>query len=134
MAKAEGANNGAAEADAKAGASEGGGVNTPFSPANNASPPTISAIGVDDETTLTKMTTAMKGGDEDEDANDVVAMTMTTTFAIDEYAPLPAKGGGSIMPLSLMTRPCTSTRGRLGWRGRKLRGKTGREGHRLCRQ
>ncbi len=59
---AEGANGGAAAADAKAGASEGGGVETPFSPANVACPPTVSAIGVDDATALTMMTTATKGG------------------------------------------------------------------------
>jgi hypothetical protein len=49
-AEAKGANDGAVEANAKAGALEGGGVSTPFSPTNNASPPTISAIGVDDAT------------------------------------------------------------------------------------
>jgi hypothetical protein len=59
VAKAKGANDGAAKADAEAGALEGGRVNTPFSPADNAGPPTISAIGVDDATVLTMMTTAM---------------------------------------------------------------------------
>jgi hypothetical protein len=61
-AKAKGAKDGAAEADAEAGASEGGGVDTPFSPADNAGPPTVSAIGVDDVTTLTTMTTQQRGG------------------------------------------------------------------------
>ncbi len=61
-AKAEGANDRAAKANAEAGASEGGGVNTPLFLANNASPPTVSAIGVDDATALTMMTTATKGG------------------------------------------------------------------------
>jgi hypothetical protein len=40
------------------------------------------------------MTTAMKGGDEDEDANAAVAMMAMMTSAIDEYAPLPTRGGG----------------------------------------
>ncbi len=93
-AKAEGANNEVAEADAEARASEGGRVDTPFSPANNAGPPTVSAIEVDDATALTTMTTAMKGGDEDKDANAVIVMTTMTTSAVDEYAPLPARGGG----------------------------------------
>jgi hypothetical protein len=93
-AEAKGANDGAAEDNAKAGASEVGRVHPPFSPANDAGPPTISAIGVDDATALTTMTTATKGGDEDEDADAVVAMTTTTTSAIEEYAPLPARGGG----------------------------------------
>ncbi len=51
--EAEGANNGVFEAKAKAnveavaktGASEGGGVITPSSPANNAGPPPVSAAG-----------------------------------------------------------------------------------------
>jgi hypothetical protein len=93
-AKAEGANDGAAKADAEAGALVGGGVDTPFSPADNASPPTVSAIGVDDATALRMMTTATKGGDEDEATNAVVAMMMTMTSAIDEYAPLSERGGG----------------------------------------
>jgi hypothetical protein len=46
---------------------------------------------------LTTMTTATKGGDVDKDANAVIAMTMTTTSAIDEYAPLPTRGGGTMM-------------------------------------
>ncbi len=62
VAEAEGANNRAAEANANAGALEGGGVDTPFSPANDAGLSTVSAIGVDDATALTTMTTARKGG------------------------------------------------------------------------
>jgi hypothetical protein len=93
-AKAKGANNEVAEANAEARALEGGGVDTPFSPANNAGPPTVSAIGVDDATALTMMTMATKGGDKDEDANAIVATTMTTTSANDNYAPLPPRGGG----------------------------------------
>ncbi len=93
-AEAKGANDGAAEANAEAGASEGGGVNTPFSPADNAGPPTLSAIVVDDATALTTMTMATKGGDKDEDADVVIAMTTTTTSAIDEYTPLLARGEG----------------------------------------
>ncbi len=61
-AEAKRANNGATKADAEAGALEGGEVNTPFSPAEDTSPPTVSAIRVDDATALTTMTTAMKGG------------------------------------------------------------------------
>ncbi len=92
-AEVKGANNRAAEANAKAGASEGGVVDTPISPANNtAGPPPVSAIGVDDATALTMMITAMN--EEEEDADAVVAMTMTTTSTTDEYTPLPARGGG----------------------------------------
>jgi hypothetical protein len=133
-AKAKGANNRVAKADAKAGALEGGGVDTPFSPANNAGPPTVSAIRVDDATTLTTVATATKGGDKDKDANAVVTMRMTTTSVIDKSAPLPTRGGGTMMPLSLLTRPYTLMRGRPGRRGRKLQGRTGRGGHCLCRQ
>jgi hypothetical protein len=93
-AEAEGANNGAANANAEAGASEGGGVNTPFSPANDAGPPTVSAIGVDGATALTTMTMATQGGDEDKDSNALIAMMTTTTSAINKYAPLPARRGG----------------------------------------
>ncbi len=92
-AEVKGANNGAAEADAEAGASEGGVVDTPISPANNAAgPPLVSAVGDDDATALTTMITAMNG--EDEDADAVVAMTTTTTSTTDKYTPLPARGGG----------------------------------------
>ncbi len=94
VAKAKGANNRAAKANPEAGASEGGGGDTPFSLANNAGPPIVSTIGVDDATALTAMTMAMKGGDKDKDTNAVVVMTTTTTFVIDEYAPLPERGGG----------------------------------------
>ncbi len=62
VAEAKGANNWAAEADAKAGALEGGGVDYPFSSANIAGPPTIFAIGIDDAAALTTMTTAIKEG------------------------------------------------------------------------
>jgi hypothetical protein len=92
-AEAEGANDRAAEANAEARALEGGGVNTPFFLTNNAGPPTVFTIGVDDVTALTMMTMATKGGDEDKDADAVVVMTTTTTSAIDKYAPLPARGG-----------------------------------------
>ncbi len=61
-AEAEGANDRAAEANAEAGASEGGGVDTPFSLANDTGPLTVSAIGVDDTIVLTTMTMATKGG------------------------------------------------------------------------
>ncbi len=93
VADVKGANNGAAEADAEAGASEGGVVDTPISSANDATgPPPISAVGVDDATALTMMITAMNG--EDKDADAVIAMTTTTTSTTDEYTPLPARGGG----------------------------------------
>jgi hypothetical protein len=92
-AEAKGANNGAAKADAKAGASEGGGVDTPFSPANDAGPPTVSAVGVHDVTALRTMTTATKGGGKGKDANAVIAMKTTMTSTIDKYAPLPTRGG-----------------------------------------
>ena len=87
------ANDGAAKADAKARALEGEVVDTPISFADNtAGPPLVSAVGVDNETALTSVITAMNG--EDEDANAVVAMTTTTTSATDEYSPLPARGEG----------------------------------------
>jgi hypothetical protein len=93
VAEVEGANNGAAEANAKAGASEGGVVDTPISPADNtAGPPPVSAVEVDDATALTTMITAMNG--EEEDADAIVAMTTTTTSTTDEYPHLPARGGG----------------------------------------
>jgi hypothetical protein len=113
-AEVEGANNGAAEADAKAGALEGGVVDTPISPADDATgPPPVSAVGVDDATALTMMITAMNG--EDEDADAVVAMTTTMTSTTDEDTPLPERGGGTMMPPSSLTRSRTPTRGRLGW-------------------
>jgi hypothetical protein len=91
-AEVEGANNGAAEADAEVGALEGGVIDTPISPANDtASPPPVSAIGVDDATALMTMIMAMNG--EEEDADAVIAMTTITTSTTDKYTPLPARGG-----------------------------------------
>ncbi len=114
VAEDEGANNGAAEANAKAGASEGGVVDTPISPANNAAgPPPVSAVGVDGATALMTMITAING--EDEDADAVIMMTMTTTSTTDKYTFRPARGGGTMMPPSSLTRSHTPTRGRLGW-------------------
>jgi hypothetical protein len=55
------------EADAKAGASEGGRVVTPSSPANNAGPPPISAVGGDNATASMTTTSATKWGDDDKD-------------------------------------------------------------------
>jgi hypothetical protein len=131
VAEVDGANDGAAEVDAKAGASEGLVVNTPISSAADAAgPPPLSAVGVDNETALTTMITAMNG--EDEDANAVVMMTTMTTSATDEYSPLPARGGGAMMPPSTLTRPPTPTMGRLGRRVWKLQGRTARRGHLLC--
>jgi hypothetical protein len=87
------ANDGAAKADAEARASEGEVVDTPISSADNtAGPPLVSAVGVDNETVLTSVITAMNG--EDENADAVVAMTTTTTSATDEFSPLPARGEG----------------------------------------
>ena len=87
------ANDGAAKADAEAGASEGEVIDTPISSADNtAGPPPVSAVEVDNETALTSMITAKNV--EDKDANAVVAMTTTTTSATDEYSPLPARGEG----------------------------------------
>jgi hypothetical protein len=126
-AKAKGANDGPAKADAKARALEGGGVNTPFSPADNAGPPTVSAIGVDDATALTTMTMAMNGGDEDKDANAIIAMTTTTTSAIDEYAPLP-QGGGDDDAILIIDKAPYPDKGEAGMGGVEATGEDGEGG------
>jgi len=83
VAEVDGANNGAAEVDAKARASEGLVVDTPISSAADAAGPLpVSAVGVDNETPLTTMITAMNG--EDKDADAIVMTTTTTTSATDE--------------------------------------------------
>jgi hypothetical protein len=131
-AKAEGANDGAAKADAKTGVLEGGGINTPFSPANNAGPPTISAIGVDDATALTTMTMAMKGGDEDKDVNAIIVMTTTTTSAIDEYAPLPMRGGRDYDAIVIVDKAPYPYKGEAGTAGAEATGED-REGGGIAR-
>jgi hypothetical protein len=63
--KVDCANDGAAKADAKAGGLEGEVIDTPISFADNtAGPPPVSAVGVDNETALTSMTTAKNGEDK----------------------------------------------------------------------
>jgi hypothetical protein len=94
--EAKGANNGVAEAkveanveaDAEARALKGGGVVTPFSPASNAGPPPISAVGGDIETALTMTTLATKWGDDDEDK----VADRRHRAATNKDAPIPTRG------------------------------------------
>jgi hypothetical protein len=95
-AEAKGANNGVAEAkveanveaDAEARASKGGGVITPSSPANNAGPPPVSAVGGDIGTALTITTSATKwGGDDEDKVADLPHRAVT-----NKDAPIPARG------------------------------------------